>query len=79
MVEKYRRKWNFIHPYRLSNRTIPRQISRHTNESNDESNTIIIGGNNRNGSNSSANQEENKLSSIEAAKLRFLQRKSLKK
>lgn len=73
MIERHRRKWNFIHPYRLSNRTIPRQVinqtslqeSNNTNKSSFEQN-----------SNSNNNTEEIKLSSIEAAKLRFLQRKA---
>ena len=77
MIERYRRKWNFIHPYRLSNRAIPRHFNQQTaTESNSNSSTSNI----RNvTSNEVKNSDEMKLSSIEAAKLRFLQRKSEKK
>lgn len=78
MIERYRRKWSFIHPYRLSNRTIPRSIHQERDNQSNNSNQQN-GKHSANNSNNSNNSEENKLSSIEAAKLRFLQRKSIKK
>jgi hypothetical protein len=70
MVERCRRRWNFVHPYRLSNRSLPRpEIKSRVTEN------VGVKESDSKGKSS----EGPHSTSVEAARLRFLQRKMTKK
>jgi hypothetical protein len=71
MVEMCRRRWSFIHPYRLSNRSLPRP-ERQT----DVNSTDVVIAFASESTLNPPSQSETGKSSVEAAKLRFLARKS---